>query len=380
MKEVKVRRWNKLDIERGTRVLLRLELNVPMKSGKMMANEGANYRLEQALPELRALRARGACVIILAHLGDPGGQRVQSLSLKPVIRWLGEAIKQEIKLLEGPTDPETVKTVNQMAPGEIVALENIRFWPGEEKNDSTFVKELASLGQVFVNNAFGVMHRAQASVTGLPRYLPAFAGELVAREVAALTGAWPRPAIAIQGGAKLALKLPLLQALLNEVQDIYVGGALAIPLAVAAGQNLPKKILTAVDPRDIKAAQALLDIGRKQLRIPVDFTLDQTLTRVLDVGPRTVEEMVFGLQQAKALFWNGPLGVIEESLGQKATLELGRAIGQAHLKMAIAGGGETVDFLRANHLTAGFTHLSTGGGAALALVAGEELPGLVTLR
>lgn len=373
MTNLDLRRWTAQDIPRGTRVLLRLEVN------GVVGDQEAQFRWEQALPEVRALRARGAGILAMGHIGDPGGKLVKGLRMAPVADWFAAQLQTAVHVVADPFSAEGAKACAAIRPGEVLFLENLRFWPGEEANDSAFACALAALGDVYINNAFGVLHRAHASIVGVPRHLPSFAGELLDREVRALSAKKPAPFVAVQGGAKLATKLPLLRALLAVVDDVYVGGALAVPLAVAAGHNLPPRVRANVLEEDLRAARTLLALFPKKIRLPKDFVMSEDLSRVLDIGPRSAEEIVFGVQQAKSLFWNGPLGVIEDAHGAAATRTVAHGVGGARLRVAIAGGGETVGFLCAERLTDGFTHLSTGGGATLAFLAGETLPGLVTL-
>jgi phosphoglycerate kinase len=368
-----LRRWTVQDIPRGTRVLLRLEVN------GQLGDVEAQYRWRQALVEVRALRARGAIILAMGHVGDPGGVRKRALGLAPVARWFADQLAAEVVVITDPFSIAGRKQCAALQPGNMVLFENLRFWPGEEENSMAFAHDLAALGDVYVNNAFGVLHRAHASVVGVPQYLSSFAGELVVREVEALSAKKPAPFIAVQGGAKLSTKLPLLTALLDDVADLYVGGALAVPVAVAAGHSLPSAVRAAVAEEDVRAAVDLLRLGGTKVRVPRDFVLNEEMTRVLDVGPRTADDIIFGIRHAKSLFWNGPLGVIEEVHGQAATRAVAKTVGGAGLRVAIAGGGETVGFLCAENITEGFTHLSTGGGATLAFLAGEKLPGLVTL-
>lgn len=368
----KLRTWTKNDIGAGTRVLLRIDANVPLRDG-VVTEAGKFGRLEASLPEIRRLLAAGASVVLVTHLGDPAGKAVKKLSVKPLAGWYAKRLERRIAV-------KTLPELERSNRAQVVMLENVRFFPGEELNDAAFAARLASLADVYVDNAFGVTHRAHASVRAVARLLPSFAGELVVREVGALLGRRKRPTLLILGGAKLSTKLPILNNLDGEVDDVLVGGATCLPLLVAAGLELPSTLKAMPERADVLLARRITKRFGRRLILPRDLVLDETGARVVDVGPETISDFCFAVQGAKSLIWNGPLGIVEEAGGQSSTKKLAACIKRARLSSAVVGGGDSVDYLASQKLLGGFTHVSTGGGAMLALLSGEKLPGLEVLR
>ncbi len=374
---MQLRTWTSHDIAQGTRVLLRIDGNVPVVGGQ--AQDGAHGRLQQAIPEIVKLRAHGARIIIATHLGDPGGKFDKHLSVAPVATLLASKLGRPIRLLSGVVGSEVEREVLSAEAGEILMLENLRFEPGEEENDSAFAKSLARLADVYVNNAFGVCHRQHASVTAITKELPSFAGELIVREVKTLSEKCDRPYVVVLGGAKLATKLPLIEHLAEEADLVLVGGALCLPLLRALDRPLPEKVKNDMKLEDIKAAEKILREYREKIVMPVDLHLEGT-TRVIDIGPETAAIYAAKISTARSVLWNGPMGIIEEPAARAGTMAIAQAVGDAMPKSAIVGGGDTVEFLESSDLLKGFTHVSTGGGAMLALLSGEKLPGIEALR
>jgi 3-phosphoglycerate kinase len=256
--------------------------------------------------------------------------------------------------------------------------ENLRFEPVEEKNSVAFAKSLARLADVYVNNAFGVCHRKHASVDAVTRELPSFAGELVVREVKILEKKHAHPYVVVLGGAKIATKLPLIDHLAKSADTILVGGALCLPLLYALDRHLPKKIIDQLKDEDIQAAKNILYKYEDKIVLPDDLQLDAS-SRVIDIGPKSAKLFAKQIASATSVLWNGPMGIIEQKNAQAGTRAIAKAIGISKPASAIVGGGDTIAFLESAKLLLGFTHISTGGGAMLALLSGEKLPGLEVL-
>ncbi len=369
---MRLRTWSKDDISRGSKVLLRLDVNVPVLRGSA-GDSGPKGRIAQALPEINRLRRRGARIIIAAHRGDPHGHADRRLSLTPMARALSTELATSVTLIQNFAVPE-------MKNGEVCLLENLRFHPGEEMNDDHFAAKLAALAQIYVNNAFGVCHRRHASVHAITRHLPSFAGELLEREVAELLRPARRPYVLLLGGVKIATKLPLLENLGRKVDKILLGGGLAITCLMASEVELPVYPANLMEEPDLVAARKILRKWGRKILLPLDVVAAPRRQVITDIGPKTIEAYKLVLSQAKEVLWNGPLGIIERRDGQAATRSLARAITHQKNLRSVTGGGETVDMLEKEHLAHKFSHVSTGGGAMLALLSGNRLPGLDALR
>lgn len=381
---------------RGKRVLCRVDFNVPLDAGRV----GDDYRLEMALPTIRRLRDAGARVVLCSHLGRPKGKVEPTLSLAPVAARLGE-------LLEAPVAfcPETVGEAAQaaaaaLAEGEVLVVENLRFHPGEKSNDAEFAQALAALADVYVNDAFGVCHRAHASVAAITELLPSAMGELIAREVEALTplrdGTAARPFVVVLGGAKLGTKIPVLEALIPRTDAILVGGGMAYTLLKAMGKPIGD---SRCEDDLLELATEILEKARteareqnRQLVLPNDHVISSGFDTLdgydvvgeipaghlaLDVGPASLAEFVSVLRTAKTVFWNGPLGVFEKEpfhLGtQYVATFLASRQGDCR---TIVGGGDSAAAARSLGLAEDMDWVSTGGGASLLYVQGEDLPAL----
>lgn len=333
----------------GTRVLLRIDVNVPVVRGKVDA--GRVGRLAQALPQIRALIAQRARVVLVAHLGRPHGVD-RTLSLAPIAHALGKMLGKKIALARDVVGPSARATAEALAPGGVMMLENVRFEPGEEKNGKTFARQLAALADVYINDAFGVAHRAHASVVGVPTLLPSYAGMLLAREVRELTRPIAKPFVLVVGGVKLEIKVPLLKKLGREADRILLGSALYPTLHEAM---LPAAVVKKIVP--------MIDV-RQDAR-----------GNVIDIGPKTERAFLAALKGAKTIIWNGPLGVTEKASGSSGTRVVARAIAASRAR-TVVGGGETVDVVEREGLSDAYTFVSTGGGAMLALLACEKMPGI----
>jgi len=375
--------FNGLDL-RGKRVLLREDLNVPMAGGKITDDT----RLRAARPTIDRLREMGARVLITAHLGRPTGPD-KSLSLAPVARAMG------LPFVKDCIGAEAEKAAKALKDGEAVLLENVRFHPEEEANDPAFAKRLASLADVYVNDAFAASHRAHASVVGVAEYLPAYAGLLMLGELEALHKALDeprRPLTAIVGGAKVSTKAGLLRHLLPKVQHLIVCGAMANTFFKARGADVASSL---VEDSALDDARRVEKEAGDKLLLPVDTLCAQKVesgvpTRVsgvnhveegwmiLDIGPRSIELFRDRLRGAGTVVWNGPAGVFEVPEFSRGTRAIGEAIA-ASGAYSLVGGGDTAAAVEKLGLT-GFSHISTGGGATLEYLEGRELPGVAILK
>lgn len=378
---------------RGRRVLLRVDFNVPLTTGGEVADD---RRIAEALPTLRHLQAAGARTILLSHLGRPNGRPDPKFSLRPVARRLSSMLGQPVPLAADCVGMQALQATARLQNGGVLLLENLRFHPGEEGNAPAFTQELAQLGEVFVEEAFGALHRAHASVVGLARRLPAYAGLLVEREVRELSrlgDGVDRPYVAILGGAKVADKLSLLEGLLDRADALLVGGQLSFPLLQARGMKIGAE---PVDADLLAPARELLGRAEKAgtvLELPVDWLGERPGSPGViacaadalppdafarDIGPRTRDRFYARLQGSKSVFWNGPLGLAEEPRFAPGTREVlaGLSTLPGH---HVCAGGDSARVARDLGVEAAFSYFSTGGGAALEFVAGRELPGLSVL-
>jgi phosphoglycerate kinase len=365
---------------RGRRVLVREDLNVPMEHGRITDDT----RIRAARPTLEKLREMGAKTVVMSHLGRPEGKPNLEFSLRPV----AEAMRLRFV-------SDCLKPVGDMHEGETVLLENVRFYPGEEKNDHEFAHALAEHGEVFVNDAFAVSHRAHASVVGVARHLPAYAGYLMLAELKALHQALDeprRPLVAIVGGAKVSTKAGVLEHLLPRVDTLGIVGAMANTFLKARGAQVGSSL---VEEAALGAARRVLEEGGDKLLLPVDSVIAQKAEPgvptqvagvdgiepgwlILDIGPATISLFRERLRGAGTVVWNGPAGVAEVPEFAEGTRALGEAIA-ASGAYSLIGGGDTAAAVDKLGLS-GFSHVSTGGGATLEAMEGKELPGVAVLK
>ena len=367
--------WTARDIPRDSRVLLRIDANVPLVNGRVSPN--GLHRLFSVMPEIHRLQSRGARIVLIAHLGDPKGKRTEAVSLKPVARALSRVLDYPIRFIAQGVSDDAARVIDRMAPGAIVMLENLRFNPGEEKNSADFAKRLAALGDVYVNNAFGVCHRKHASLVAATKYLPHFAGELVVREVRALSLAPKSPSVLILGGAKIATKISLIKNLGPHVDAILVGGATALTMLKADIGSLPIDAAEFTKPKDVAVAKAIAKTFGKKIFLPCDVVVTKDI--VPDIGPSTIAAFCSAIAQAKYIIWNGPMGITTRSDGTAGTHAIAQAIAKNTKAITIIGGGETVECLEDLCLTDSFAHVSTGGGAMLTFLSGDVMPALEVL-
>jgi phosphoglycerate kinase len=383
--------YQSLDL-RGRRVLVREDLNVPLRDGVITDDT----RLRAALGTLRDLSHRGARVVVMSHLGRPKGRPVPELSLRPVAARLAELLGQPVGFAEDCVGEPAGMAVERMSEGDVVVLENVRFHPGDEANDPEFGRQLALLGDVYVNDAFAASHRAHASVVGVARHLPAYAGLLMLAELRALHQALDdprRPLVAIVGGAKVSTKAGVLRFLLRRVDALLIGGAMANTFFKAAGKEVGASYL---EEAALDTARDVEREGGDTLVLPVDAvcarameagqaTVERAVDRVepgwmmLDVGPATVERFRERLRGAGTIVWNGPVGVFEIPEFAAGTRAVGEAVA-ASGAYSLVGGGDTAAAVEALGLAGRFSHVSTGGGATLEYMEGRELPGIAVLQ
>ncbi len=379
-----------LSFERGDRALVRVDFNVPLTDGHV----DDDLRIATALPTIEDLRSRGAAVVTCGHLGRPKGVPDPRCSMAPVAARLGELLDREVPLAPGVVGPATEKLVASLGPGDVAMLENLRFEPGETKDDPELVAQLAKLGDVYVNEAFGASHRVHASIVGPPRTLPSAAGLLLAREVEVLSRLLhdtPRPFLAVLGGAKVSDKLGVIEALLDRCDTILVGGAMAFTFEVARGGAVGDSL---VETEMVDTCRRLLDTDR--IRIPTDVVAAVDIdadadTRIvpaaavpegwkgLDIGPDTADAFSAEVARAATLLWNGPMGVFEVAPFADGTRRVAEAVASC-TGFTVVGGGDSAAAIRQMGFADRVDHVSTGGGATLELIEQGDLPGLEALR
>ncbi len=391
---------NKMTIEdvqvKGKKVLVRCDFNVPLDADKNITDE---TRINAALPTIRYLLDNGAAVILCSHLGRPKGEFNMKYSLAPVAKRLSEKLGFEVKLAKDVIGPDAKKLAAEVEPGKAVLLENVRFHAEEEKNDPAFAKELASMAELYVSDAFGTVHRAHASTAGVADYLPAVAGYLIGKELTFLGNAVEnpvRPFVAILGGAKVKDKIGVITNLLEKVDTLIIGGGMAYTFSKAMGGEIGDSLLDEerIDlARDMmKAAEAK---GVKFL-LPVDTVIANDFdnpTEIktveagkipagwqgLDIGPKTIDLFSDAVKSAKTVVWNGPMGVFEKPEFAKGTLAIATAMAESGAT-TIIGGGDSAAAVTQMGLAPKMSHISTGGGASLEFLEGKVLPGVACLK
>lgn len=376
----------------GKRVLLRLDLNVPLERGRITDTT----RIDAALPTIEALRSAGARVVICSHLGRPKGQRTPVLSLEPVAAALAERLDAEVYFAHDTVGDDVEYLTRELPDGGILVLENLRFNKGEKSNDEAFSLQLSRLGDVFVNDAFGAMHRAHASIVGVvPHFEHKAAGPLVMRELEALekvVDSPDRPVVAVLGGAKVSDKMQVIEALAGRVDALLIGGAMAYTFLAA--QGIPVGTSLIEEDRLVLAERLIARCKQRRvsLYLPIDHIVSDSpkgeplvVTEIeegqmgLDIGPATVAAFAEVLGRAATIFWNGPMGMFEVEAFSGGTRGVAEAVAAAEA-YTVVGGGDSAAAINRFDLGARIDHVSTGGGASLELVEGRVLPGVAALQ
>ncbi len=377
----------------GKRVIVRVDFNVPVKDGVV----GDDTRIRAALPTINLLRERGARVVCMSHLGRPAGTGFEAAySMEPVAARFSELLGAPVAYVRDVCGEEALAASQALADGEVLLVENLRFEKGEKKNDPAFAAALAKLGDVYVDDAFGVAHRAHASVAGVPAILPAYAGLLLAGEVDTITGMLndpARPFVAVLGGSKVSDKIGVIDALSEKVDVLLIGGGMCFTFMQAQGLPIGSSL---VEPEWVERAGEMLDKAAERgcrIVLPLDYVVADKFaadaaTQIvdkaaipegwmgLDIGPRSCELYAQELAGAKTVFWNGPMGVFEMETFAAGTRAVGQAIADNAACTSVVGGGDSAAAVKKFGLEGGMTFISTGGGASMELVEGKALPGV----
>jgi phosphoglycerate kinase len=394
---------NKLTVEdlnlKGKRVLMRVDFNVPLENGKVADDK----RIRAALPTIKYISNAEGKLILMSHLGRPKGKRVPELSLQPCVAVLSALLGKKVRFVDDCIGEAVEAAVESLGEGDILLLENLRYYPEETENDPDFAAKLAQLGDVYVNDAFGTAHRAHASTEGVTHHIPqSAAGYLMMKELDYLGGVLAdpvKPFVAILGGAKISGKIDIISNLLPRVDNIIIGGGMAYTFFKAQGKEIGKSLL---EEDKIDLAKELLAQGGQKIILPVDCmvsdTFDFTARRVgalkkvaadaipvnefsLDIGPKSIETFGSIISAAKTVVWNGPMGVFEIEETARGTYAIANALAEATARGAttVIGGGDSASAIHKAGVADNVSHVSTGGGASLELMEGKVLPGVAAL-
>ncbi|MBI0577649.1 phosphoglycerate kinase [Neobacillus cucumis] len=381
---------------KGKRVFCRVDFNVPMQEGKITDET----RIRAALPTIQYLREQGAKVILASHFGRPKGKVVEEMRLAPVGQRLAELLGKEVKIADEAHGESVKALIGTMNDGDVLLLENVRFYPGEEKNDPELAKAFAELADVYVNDAFGAAHRAHASTEGVAHHLPAVAGFLMEKELEVLGKALSnpeRPFTAIIGGAKVKDKIGVIENLLEKVDNLIIGGGLAYTFIKAQGHEIGQSLL---EEDKIDLAKSFIEKAKEKgvnFYMPVDAVIADEFSaeantqvvsieaipadwQALDIGPKTAEIYREVIKKSKLVIWNGPMGVFEMDKFAGGTKAVAEALAEAEGTYSVIGGGDSAAAVEKFHLADKMSHISTGGGASLEFMEGKALPGVVALN
>lgn len=381
---------------KGKRVFCRVDFNVPMKDGQITDET----RIRAAIPTIQYLVEHGAKVLLASHLGRPKGQVVEEMRLTPVAKRLSELLGKDVKKADEAFGEAVQAEVAKMNDGDVMLLENVRFYPGEEKNDPELAKSFAELADLYVNDAFGAAHRAHASTEGIAHHLPAVSGLLMEKELDVLGKALSnpeRPFTAIIGGAKVKDKIGVIDNLLEKVDNLIIGGGLAYTFIKAQGHEIGQSLL---EEDKIELAKEFMQKAKEKgvnFYMPVDAVIADDFSedanskvvpieeipadwQALDIGPKTADLYSNVIQDSKLVIWNGPMGVFEMTKFAGGTRAVAEALAEANDTYSVIGGGDSAAAVEKFHLADRMSHISTGGGASLEFMEGKALPGVVALN
>ena len=380
---------------KGKRVLIRVDFNVPLKNGVVTDNT----RIKAALPTVQYILEQGASLVVMSHFGRPKGQKNPDFSMAPIAKEFEKLLGRPVKLAPDVIGPEVEAEVKALKPGEVLLLENVRFYKEEEANDPEFAKTLASYGDIYCNDAFGTAHRAHASTEGVSHYLPSYAGFLIEKEVkfmAPLLENPEKPFVAIIGGSKVSSKITVLESLVKTCDTIVIGGGMAYTFLSVLGNKIGKSLF---EPDYVDTAKAFLEKAKEEgvkVILPVDNVCAKEFSENaepilvdsdnisddlmgMDIGPKTVALITDALKNAKSVVWNGPMGVFEFDAFAKGTEAVAKALAASNAT-TVVGGGDSVAAINKFGLASKISHVSTGGGASLEFLEGKTLPGIKALE